>query len=244
VNGITAAEEEVAITGIQTFVTATGTQGVIDHFASDAARLLVCHSFSLANTHRVLDLLFGILKRIHSGTIQKHTIMDHLKIILLCLVSAVVYGILHDQVTVRICLEYFTVFHPPIFPTQSPTLLALGWGVVATWWVGLFLGLLLALAARAGSRPKLCAIALIRPISQLLVVMACCALIAGATGFFLASSDVVEKPLWMGPALFTCSYPRLMADWFAHNASYASGLLGGIVLCVLQYRRRGRTGGM
>jgi hypothetical protein len=167
--------------------------------------------------------------------------MEHLKIILLCVLAAVVYGILHDQVTVRICLEYFTVFHPPIFPTQSPTLLALGWGVIATWWVGLFLGLLLALAARVGPRPKLSAVALIRPISQLLIVMACCAFVAGTTGFFLANNDIVQKPFWMVPGLFSCSYPRLMMDWFAHNASYAVGFLGGIVLCVLQYRRRGRS---
>jgi hypothetical protein len=41
-------------------------------------------------------------------------------------------------------------FHPPVFATQSPTLLAFRWGVIATWWVGLFPGLFLALAARAG----------------------------------------------------------------------------------------------
>jgi hypothetical protein len=63
--------------------------------------------------------------------------------------------ILHDQITARVCVEYFTVFHPPVFNTQSPTLLACGWGVIATWWVGLFLGLFLAVAARIGPRPKL-----------------------------------------------------------------------------------------
>jgi hypothetical protein len=59
--------------------------------------------------------------------------MQSIKIILTCVVAAVLYGIVHDQVTARICVEYFLVFHPPIFPTQSPTLLALGWGVIATW---------------------------------------------------------------------------------------------------------------
>src|SRR4029077_1503393 len=80
--------------------------------------------------------------------------IENLKIILLCVAAAIAYGVAHDQITARVCLEYFTVFHPPVFATQSPTALALGWGVIATWWCGLLLGLLLALAARSGSRPK------------------------------------------------------------------------------------------
>jgi hypothetical protein len=52
--------------------------------------------------------------------------VEFLKIVALCIVAAVVYGIVHDQVTARICLEYFTEFHPPVFLTSSPTLLGLG----------------------------------------------------------------------------------------------------------------------
>jgi hypothetical protein len=33
----------------------------------------------------------------------------------------VVYGIVHDQVTARVCVEYFTVGHPPVFQTNSDT---------------------------------------------------------------------------------------------------------------------------
>src|SRR5215468_9910325 len=125
------------------------------------------------------------------------SMVENLKIILLCISAAVGYGVLHDQVTARICLEYFTVFHPPMFATQSATLQALGWGVIATWWVGLFLGLLLMLAARAGPRPKLTAGSLINPIGRLLIVMACCALIAGGLGFFLATYGLARQPEWM-----------------------------------------------
>ncbi|HEU4754510.1 MAG TPA: hypothetical protein VFU47_15485, partial [Armatimonadota bacterium] len=70
---------------------------------------------------------------------------------------------MHDQVTVRVCVEYFTVAHPPLITTDSPTLLALAWGVVATWWVGLALGVMLGLAARLGGWPRLVARELIRP---------------------------------------------------------------------------------
>jgi len=58
--------------------------------------------------------------------------MQSLAIVLLCIGSAVMYGVLHDQVTARICVEYFTIGHPPVFPTDDPTLLGIGWGIIAT----------------------------------------------------------------------------------------------------------------
>jgi hypothetical protein len=68
--------------------------------------------------------------------------------------------------------------------------------------------------------------------------MACCALVAGITGFFLANNRSFPEPEWMSPVLTPSNYPRFMADWFAHSASYASAFLGGPVLCMLQYRKR------
>src|SRR5881392_4146488 len=109
--------------------------------------------------------------------------MQFLFIVALCVVAAITYGIVHDQVTARVCVEYFTIGHAPIFGTDDPTLLGLGWGVIATWWVGLLLGVPLAVAARAGSRPKRSLGSLVRPIIGLLAVMACCALIAGVAGW-------------------------------------------------------------
>lgn len=40
------------------------------------------------------------------------TAIESLKIVLLCIVAAIVYGILHDQVTARVCAEYFAIGHP------------------------------------------------------------------------------------------------------------------------------------
>src|SRR5215813_13827075 len=110
--------------------------------------------------------------------------MEFSRIVGLAILAGIVYGIAHDQVTARICVEYFTVFHPPVFSTQSPTLLAFGWGIIATWWVGAFLGVFLAISCRVGSSPKIDAVQLIRPIAYLLLAMASCALIAGIVGYF------------------------------------------------------------
>lgn len=161
--------------------------------------------------------------------------MESLKIIAGCIVAAMLYGILHDQVTARIYLPYFTVFHPPVFNTESPTLIAIGWGIIATWWVGAFLGLLLALSARFGHRAKLTFHELLPSVIRLLCVMAACALVAGMLGYFVGSLPEDFRGL-ISPG----NERRFLADWWAHNASYASGIIGGIVLCIVAYGKRVR----
>ena len=166
--------------------------------------------------------------------------IESLKIVLTCIVAAIFYGVMHDQFTARICLEYFTVFHPPVFNTQSPTLLALGWGIIATWWVGAILGFLLATASRTGRRPKLPALALLTPIVRLLLIMGASATLSGFAGFILARRGTIAPPEWVASALPPAAYPSFIADWYAHSASYAVGFIGGLVLCITQFRRRGR----
>jgi hypothetical protein len=164
--------------------------------------------------------------------------MQSLKIVLTCIVAAIVCGIVHDLFTAHICVEYFSVFHPRVFATQSPTWLALGWGVIATWWAGVFLGTLLAISARAGSWRKINAGELVRPISRLSFVMALLATVAGSLGYFLERWGVVAPPIWVASVLSPARHARFMADWWAHNTSYLVGSLGGVVLCVLTIRRR------
>ena len=164
--------------------------------------------------------------------------MPSAKIILLSIAAAVVYGILHDQITARVCVEYFTIGHPDIFGTDSPTLLGLGWGVVATWWAGVLIGFPLAFASRLGSQPKRTAGSLIVPIAKLLGIMACCAAVAGLVGFGLATLGNV----WLvGPIAELVpreKHPYFLADLWAHNASYLSGFVGGLVLAANDRRAR------
>jgi hypothetical protein len=163
--------------------------------------------------------------------------MESFKIAVTCIGAAVIYGIVHDQFTARICVEYFTIFHPPVFHTQSPTLLALGWGVIATWWVGAFFSIPLILAARAGPRPVLRASELRSSIIFLLGFMAVSAILFGITGYTLARTGVLDTK-WLTFSASRMIRYRFMADWWAHSASYASAFIGGTVLCVITYRRR------
>lgn len=163
-----------------------------------------------------------------------------LAIVGLGVLAAVTYGILHDQVTARVCVEYFTIAHPPVFDTEDPTLLALGWGVLATWWVGFPLGVALALAARAGNRPKRSVRSLVRPVLGLLAVMAVCALVAGVTGYILAKrGSVALDPYWR-VVIPPERQAGFVADSWAHLTSYFLGFVGGVTVIAQVWRSRAR----
>ena len=163
-----------------------------------------------------------------------------MKIILLCIVGACVYGIVHDQITARISVEYFTIGHPIIVDTTSPTVLGLVWGVVATWWMGLILGVPIALVSRVGRFEKLSARELVKPIGLLLMSMGCVALVSGVVGHVLAREGRIELIGW--PAIHEDRHTAFLTAWWAHSASYYAGVVGGVVLLnVLVLWRRRRT---
>jgi hypothetical protein len=165
--------------------------------------------------------------------------LEAIKIILLCIVAAVVYGIVHDQITARVCVEYLTIGHPPVFDTEDPTLLGIGWGVIATWWAGLFLGIPLAIAARAGHRyPKRTTCSLLRPILSLLLIMAIGALVAGFSGWWLAKQGwiVLYEPMFS--AVPPEKHAAFLADLWAHSASYLIGFIGGWIVIWRVWRSR------
>lgn len=164
--------------------------------------------------------------------------MEFSKIVGLCLLAAVGYGIAHDMVTAHLCVEYFTVAHPFVFPSDSPIDMALIWGVLATWWVGLGLGLLLAVAARAGGRPGLTARELVRPLGRLLLVMAGAAAGSWLVGFGLGQAGWLEMSPWLAERIPATRHALFFGDALAHLASYAVALFGGLFLIGSTWRRR------
>ena len=164
--------------------------------------------------------------------------MESLKIILLSIAAAIAFGIVHDQVTARICVEYFTIGHAPIFGTEDPTLLGIGWGILATWWVGLILGVPLAVVARAGKLPKRNAASLVRPIAALMLVSGIGAAIAGVVGWVLASQGTFRLAGRLAEKVPPEKHVAFLIDGFAHTASYAVGFAGGLVVIALVWRSR------
>lgn len=165
--------------------------------------------------------------------------MESLKIIGFATLAASVYGVLHDPVTAHLLRRIFTLGHPPLFPTRSPFLRALGWGVIATWWVGLPLGIWLAIAARAGRAPPLGLAELRRPILLLMLGCGTLALLAGIAGAISAALGCVWLVGWLAEAVPQEKHIAFLADLWAHSASYACGMLGGIGLIAwTRWRRR------
>lgn len=170
---------------------------------------------------------------------MKHTI----QILLLCIAAAISYGVAHDLITAHLCVEYFSKTHPPLIASESPTLLALAWGVVATWWMGLAIGILLALVSRLGRWPTLDARDLLKPTIILLITMGTIALIAGFAGFQLSEDGIRPIPSDFAELVPPEKHHLWMAAWYAHNASYDLAALGGLVLAILALltrRRRSR----
>jgi hypothetical protein len=164
--------------------------------------------------------------------------MQFLKIVALSVAAAVTYGIIHDQVTARICVEYFTVGHPPVFDTEDPTLLGVGWGIFATWWVGVILGVPLAMTARIGNWPKRSARSLIRPIAWMMLATAICAAIAGIFGWLLARNGVVFLLNDLADRVPRTKHVPFLACLWTHSASYFVGFITGVIVIVRVGRSR------
>lgn len=169
--------------------------------------------------------------------------MAYARIVLFCIAAAVAYGIIHDQITARLCVEYFTVAHPRLIDTDSPTVLGLFWGIVATWWVGLILGVPLSLIANAGARPPVPCAAIIRPMLSVLLLMAISAAAAGLIGHAFADRFYGLVPDGLLSRIPPERHRMFIADAFSHNASYLVGFLGGIVLCIQTHARRKSSDG-
>lgn len=173
---------------------------------------------------------------------SRNQLKQPLLIIGLCTGAAVVYGVVHDQITARICVEYFSRTHPRLFDSESPTLLALAWGVIATWWVGLGLGILIALAASAGRWPRLDARELVTPVLILLLTMGVLATLAGFAAYNLWADGHIAIPPDVPLVVPEVRLQRWAGVWYAHNASYDVGFLGGVVVAVLTlFTRRRRN---
>lgn len=156
------------------------------------------------------------------------------------MVAAVAYGVVHDQITVRLCLAYFSLAHPPLFPVASPTLLALCWGVASTILLGAIFGSLLAVVSQSPNLPPVAFFPLLRGVLRLLAAMACGATLAGLVGFALARRGLVVPPGGLAAAIPPSGHARFVAVWFAHMASYAVGFLGTGIWLNSFWRQRGR----
>jgi hypothetical protein len=160
--------------------------------------------------------------------------------------SSIAYGIVHDQITIRICPDYLLVWHPKLLSTNNLTLVALAWGVVATWWMGAFLGLIVGLGATAGRPPFAAKPAIFKAYIWVMAATGLCAALAGIVTWRLGllAPSFIEGPEISGLSLD--DRHRFMIAWVVHNTSYnigaAAALVAAIAVAIGRYRSKERNG--
>lgn len=164
--------------------------------------------------------------------------MTTVKIIISTLIVAISYGIIHDMITAHLCVEYFTIGHPKIIESESPVLLALIWGIIATWWVGLPMGLLIAGFSQLGKKPKLEYREVMKLIIRLILMMFGIALFAGVVGYFLTELNVIHLVSRLAEQMDSTNHSKFLATGWAHTSSYLSGIIGTFIVCRIIYKRR------
>ena len=169
--------------------------------------------------------------------------VPRLRAAVLGMAGMVGYAMLQDQVSARLCPEYFTVFHPPIPGLTDQTLLGIAWGFLGAWWGGLLAGYLAGVAATVGDRPPLAVRELVRPFGLLLLAVTAVTALTGYTVWDHARAFDVS----LGPHPAGLVPPErrrgLLVVACYHLAAYAAGAVGSVLLCVwvaAERRRRAK----
>lgn len=162
------------------------------------------------------------------------------RIVLLAIAGSVAFGIVHNMFTAHICLEYFTIGHVRLFDSNIPALHALAWGIVATWWMGLLLGLPLAFAARIGSWPTLDAADIAPTLRRVLLCVFACAALGFVIGWALAATKNIVLVDRFARSIPPDKHTAFLAVGAAHLTSYAAGTIAGLVLIMLTLLKRQR----
>jgi hypothetical protein len=148
------------------------------------------------------------------------------------------YGIMHDQVTYTISVEYFTKlkfaqFHYANFGLP-PRVFVAEIGFLATWWVGFFGGWLIARVAV----PRLPADKTFRYSLRSYGIMLSVAFLGSTTGYLYGLRPHPDYAAWLSAAeaLHLCDLPSFVRVAYIHNASYLGGLVG-LIAAVVYIRR-------
>ena len=162
------------------------------------------------------------------------------QIVCLCLMAAILFGILRNQITARLCIEYFTVAQRPIIVGTDPAAVAFFWGIAATWWVGVPLGG--GLAAACCFRPiQTTPEALVAPLLRLLAFMALCAVLGGLSGYLGHRIGWLQVSNEFADCIPPARHGYFLADALAHLAGSVAGFMGGLFLILLTVMGRFAT---
>lgn len=176
-------------------------------------------------------------------------------ILIIALILGGIYGIVHDQITYSISEEYYTKFKfiqfglenwgmgqnigtlkTPEIELDNPRLGASIVGTLATWWVGLIIGIFLSLIGLIHRNGK----EMFNTTLKAFVVTTGIALLTGLVGLLYGKIFLVENPPnWFLPDNVIERGNFIMVGSM-HNFSYLGGLIGlicGIIFSIRQKRK-------
>jgi hypothetical protein len=163
-----------------------------------------------------------------------------LRIIALCIVAMAGYGMVQDQVSVRMSREYFTVGHPPIEGLHDPTLLGIAWGFMGGWWGGMLMGMAVGLVATLGKAPPLTVREVLPGVGWLVLAVASGTLLAGFSAWYNAGLTEVRLGGGWASSVPEGGHRAFLTVACAHLATYISAVGGAVVLCLYAARLRNK----
>lgn len=158
-------------------------------------------------------------------------------IVIISVITASVYGFLHNQVSFSISPEYFTMFkfqqfHFYFMGQHQPRLTAALIGVLSTWWLGLFIELIIGIFGFLQSSPRIMWKSSLRAIQWVFIITIGTGIIGVLVGKLIISN---LHTFWELP--FNVVKPkRFLIAGTLHNFSYLGGLIGLIYGIIYQLK--------
>lgn len=153
-----------------------------------------------------------------------------LKIVFGSICLACLLGISLDLVTANVAVEYFSVHHPPVVATENPFVLAIVWGIGASWWFGAISGAVVA-TVNHRRRAPLATEKILKWVAIACVVL-WLLMIAILIGVLLISSAIPEDSR-------SSSFEhdrRLFAVAVSHQFEYILGAVALLVILIKTWR--------
>ncbi|MEM6378369.1 MAG: hypothetical protein AAF705_09155 [Bacteroidota bacterium] len=153
------------------------------------------------------------------------------------------YGILHDQLTYTISPEYYTKFkfyqfdlahfgEEAIFPNPRSQVSIIGF--IATWWMGLLIGLVLGVIGLMHPDSK----QMLKVTIKAIIITVIVALITGLIGLIFGKIYLAKVGVdWFLPENLIDT-KNFIAVGSMHNFSYLGGILGLIVGLIYSFRQK------
>ncbi|NIF03965.1 hypothetical protein F3J23_00810 [Chryseobacterium sp. Tr-659] len=163
-------------------------------------------------------------------------LFNFILIIIISILFAGAYGIIHDQITFSISPEYYTLLKFPQFEIEQLQLasrIKVGIvGFLATWWVGLFLGIAYAFISLFFDTIHILSITV-----KSILINLCIAFISGILGYFYSILFLSPKNIdWYIP-LETQEIQNYINVGSIHNFGYLGGVTGLLVGIIYQIRK-------